>query len=96
MAELFIKGLLVGLIASSPFGAMAVLVIQRTANRNLKSGFYTGLGIAITDTFWALIAGFSVSFVIEFLREHQMIIQMIGAIVLLALGIHIFMSHPLK
>ncbi|MDA3817432.1 MAG: LysE family transporter, partial [Prolixibacteraceae bacterium] len=39
---------------------------------------------------------FSVSFVIEFLREHQMIIQMIGAIVLLALGIHIFMSHPLK
>ncbi|MCF8363516.1 MAG: LysE family transporter, partial [Prolixibacteraceae bacterium] len=92
----FFKGLLVGLIASSPFGAMAVLVVQRTANRNLKSGFYTGLGIAITDTIWALIAGFSVSFVIEFLREHQMIIQVIGALVLLALGIHIFMSHPLK
>lgn len=96
MGELFFKGLLVGLIASSPFGAMAVLVIQRTANRNLKSGFYTGLGIAIADTIWAIIAGFSVSFVIEFLREHQMIIQVLGAIVLFSLGIHIFTSHPLQ
>ncbi|MDA3879948.1 MAG: LysE family transporter [Prolixibacteraceae bacterium] len=96
MTELFFKGLLVGLIASSPFGAMAVLVIQRTANRDLKSGFYTGLGIAITDTIWALIAGFSVSFVIDFLRENQIIIQIIGGIVLLTLGLHIFRSHPLK
>lgn len=96
MTELFFKGLLVGLIASSPFGAMAVLVIQRTANRNLKSGFYTGLGIAITDTIWALIAGFSVSFVIDFLREYQMVIQVIGGLVLFALGLHIFRSHPLE
>ena len=93
--QLFIKGLITGLLVSLPLGPMAVLVIQRTANRDFKSGFYTGLGIATTDSIWALIAGFSVSYIITFLREHQSIIQIIGALVLFILGLYIFNSHPL-
>lgn len=96
LVDLFFKGLLAGLLVSVPVGPMAVLVIQRTANRDLKSGIYSGLGIAITDTIWALFAGFSVSYIISFLREHQAVIQIIGAIALFVLGFYIFNSHPVS
>lgn len=94
--ELFGRGLLMGLLVSLPLGPLAILVIQRTANRDLRSGLYTGMGIAVTDTFWALAAGFSVTFLITFLEKHQMTIQIIGAIVLFLLGFYIFQSHPLN
>ncbi|MBN1924376.1 MAG: LysE family transporter [Prolixibacteraceae bacterium] len=94
--SLFIKGLLIGCLVSMPVGPLAVLVIQRTANRNFKSGFYSGLGVALTDTLWALIAGFSISYIITFLRQHQSLIQLIGAIILFMLGLSIFLSHPVK
>jgi len=94
--QLFLKGLLTGLLVSLPLGPLAILVIQRTANRDFRSGYYTALGVAVTDTFWALLAGFSVSFLINFLRQHQLIIQIIGAVVLFLLGLYIFNSHPLR
>jgi threonine/homoserine/homoserine lactone efflux protein len=45
---------------------------------------------------YALIAGFSVSYIISFLRTNQTIIQIVGAIALFCLGLYIFTSHPLK
>ncbi len=92
--DLFLKGLLTGFLVSLPVGPLGILVIQRTANRNFKSGFYSGLGVALTDTFWALIAAFSLSFIITFLRQHQSAIQFIGAFILFLLGLSIFLSHP--
>ena len=41
--DLFLKGLLTGFLVSLPVGPLGILVIQRTANRNFKSGFYSGL-----------------------------------------------------
>lgn len=95
LIDLLLKGLLMGVLVSLPLGPMAILVIQRTANRDFKSGFYSGLGIAFTDSIWALVAGFSVSYIITFLKAHQSIIQTIGAIVLFLLGVYIFRSHPI-
>ena len=64
---LFFKGLLTGFLVSFPVGPMAIMVIQRTANRNFKAGFYSGLGIATTDLIWITLAGFSVSYIISFI-----------------------------
>jgi threonine/homoserine/homoserine lactone efflux protein len=93
---LFFKGLLTGFLVSLPIGPMAVLVIQRTVNRNLKSGFSSGLGVASTDTIWVTIAGFSVSYIITFLETYQIYFQIFGAVLLFLLGLNIFLSHPLK
>jgi threonine/homoserine/homoserine lactone efflux protein len=93
---LIFKGLLTGFLVSLPMGPLAVLVIQRTANRNFKSGFITGLGVATTDSIWAILAGFSISFIITFLQQHQSIIQIIGALLLTVLGLKIFLSHPIN
>lgn len=92
--QLFLRGIITGLLVSLPLGPVAILVIQRTANKDLKSGWFTGLGVATTDTFYALVAGFSVSYIITFLRSYQMIIQGIGGLILFLLGLYIFLSHP--
>lgn len=94
--NLLLKGFLTGFLVSIPLGPLGVMVIQRTANRNFKSGFYSGLGVALTDAIWAIIAGFSVSFIITFLRTYQFYIQIIGATLLFIMGLNIFLSHPLN
>jgi threonine/homoserine/homoserine lactone efflux protein len=48
----------------------------------------------LSDTLYAIIAGFSLTFIIDFIRAHEILFQSIGAVVLLALGIHIFFKNP--
>ena len=58
------------------------------------AGLLSGMGAALSDTLYAIIAGFSLTFVIDFIREHEILFQTIGAVVVLALGIHIFFKNP--
>ncbi|MGD9978486.1 MAG: hypothetical protein AB7S54_11200, partial [Bacteroidales bacterium] len=64
---LLIKGIIIGLMASIPLGPIGVLCIQRTINKGKISGFFSGLGAATADTIFAAIAGFSLSFIINFI-----------------------------
>lgn len=96
LVNLILKGLITGFLVTIPVGPMAVLIIQRTANRDFKSGFSTAFGVASTDSMYAAIAGLSVSFIITFLRTYQTYIQIVGAVVLLCLGLFIFFSKPMK
>jgi threonine/homoserine/homoserine lactone efflux protein len=63
-------------------------------NKSRVAGFLSGMGAAISDTLYAIIAGFSLTFVIDIIREYEIFLQSIGAIVLLGLGIHIFFKNP--
>ncbi len=94
--HLILKGLITGFLVTIPVGPMAVLIIQRTANRNFKSGYSTALGVVSVDSLYATIAIFSVSFIITFLRTYQTYIQIVGAIILLGLGLFIFFSNPIS
>jgi threonine/homoserine/homoserine lactone efflux protein len=94
--DLIIKGYIMGFLISLPIGPIAILIIQRTANKSFKSGIYTALGAVTADTIYALVAGFSLSYIITFLREYQTILQIIGAAVLFFLGFYIFRVHPLN
>ena len=91
---IFAKGILIGLLVSIPLGPMGILVIQRTVNKSRVAGLLSGIGAALSDTLYAIIAGFSLTFAINFIRENEILFQSIGAIVLLAMGIHIFFKNP--
>jgi threonine/homoserine/homoserine lactone efflux protein len=91
---LLAKGILIGLLVSIPLGPIGVLVIQRTVNKSRMAGLLSGMGAALSDTLYAIIAGFSLTFVVDFIRENEVIFQTIGALVVLALGIHIFFKDP--
>jgi len=91
---LLAKGILIGLLVSIPLGPIGVLVIQRTVNKSRLAGFWSGMGAALSDTLYAIVAGFSLTFVIDFIRENETIFQTIGALVVLAVGIHVFFKNP--
>jgi len=93
---LIAKGILIGLLVSIPLGPIGILVIQRTVNKSRIAGLLSGMGAALSDTVYAIIAGFSLTFLVDFIREYEILFQTIGALVVLGLGIHIFFKNPVS
>lgn len=94
MILFLVKGIVIGFLASIPLGPIGVLCIQRTLSRGRRSGFASGLGAASSDFIYAIIAGFSVSMVMEFVQEQQKILTILGAIILIGLGLKIYFTNP--
>ncbi|MFV0484221.1 MAG: LysE family translocator [Bacteroidales bacterium] len=96
IAKYFLDGLLIGLLASVPVGPLAILVIQRTVNKNFNSGFISGLGVAFGDLFYAIIAGYSFSYIHSMIKRYDIFIHSLGIMVLICLGIFIYRKNPVK
>jgi threonine/homoserine/homoserine lactone efflux protein len=96
--DLIIKGLLIGIVASAPMGPVGVLCIQRTLNKGRWFGFVTGIGAAFSDIIYALITGFGMSFVADFIedKDNMFYLQLIGSIMLFLFGLYTFRSNPTK
>ncbi len=89
-----LDGVIIGFSASVPLGPIGVLCIQRTLNKGRLSGFISGLGAALSDTIYAVIAAYSLSFIVGFVESKLFWIQIFGALVLIGLGLKIFYSNP--
>lgn len=94
--EFLIKGLIIGFLASVPLGPVGVLCIQRTINKGRVSGIFSGMGAATVDAFFALVAAYGLTFILNFIEEQQFFIQLIGGGVLIFLGAKIFYSNPIR
>lgn len=92
--SLFMRGLMIGILASIPLGPVGVLCIQRTLSRNHRSGFISGLGAATADSIFACIAFFSLSVVVSFIQDNMTIMKVIGGLCIMVVGVTIFMSNP--
>ena len=91
-----IHGLAVGILVSAPMGPIGMLCIQRTLNKGRLSGLYTGIGAALSDFIYALLAGLGMSIIIDFVEDNEAILQLFGSIVLLGFGIYIARKNPAK
>ena len=96
MFETIAKGFLIGFLVSSPMGPINILTIQRTLNRGRWHGFVTGLGSVLSDLVYALVTLVGLSFVSDFLTEHENGLQLFGGIILIFFGIGVFRSNPLR
>lgn len=85
---------MIGLAVSVPLGPIGVLIIHRTVNKDKTSGFLTGLGASLTDVIYAVIAGFSLTYIIDFIRLHQLTFHILGALIVFFLGAYIFRKNP--
>lgn len=94
--EYFLRGILVGITVSIPLGPIGVMIVQRTLIRGNWAGFFSGLGAALSDLVYALVAGYGFSLVIDFIELHQLTLKIVGGAVLLAFGMHTFMQNPIK
>ena len=93
---IFIKGIIIGLLVSAPLGPIGIMCIQRTLNRGYMSGFVSGLGAAVADTIFAVIAGFGLTIIINFIQEKHIYFQILGGIFVLYIGYRIFNTNPVK
>lgn len=94
--DILVKGLIIGVVVSAPLGPVGVLCIQRTLNKGRWYGFVTGLGACLSDIIYALITGYGMSFMDEFLMKHQILLQVIGSIMLFVFGVYTFRSNPVQ
>jgi threonine/homoserine/homoserine lactone efflux protein len=92
--ELLIKGVLAGLAISAPVGPVNVLCISRTLTKGRMAGMISGLGAAMADTVYGGIAGFGISFVIQFLLREVFWIRLIGGFLLIGIGITYYFKQP--
>ena len=90
------RGILIGLMVSVPLGPMGGLIIQKTLQKGALAGFIAGMGAACADLFYATVAAFGLGFVINIIQSHELILQIIGGIFLLIIGLKIYFDNPLK
>ncbi|MDX2165374.1 MAG: LysE family transporter [Gammaproteobacteria bacterium] len=95
MTELFLllKGCLIGLAIAAPIGPMSILCMQRTLHENFRLGFLTGIGIALADGTYGLVAGLGITAISNFLIHYHLWITRLGGLFLIYLGIK-FMLLP--
>lgn len=95
---LILKGLLVGIIASAPMGPVGILCIQRTMQKGRAYGIVTGAGASLSDIIYALMTGFGMSFVMDFISNEENIfwLKLVGSVMLFIFGIYMFKTDSKK
>lgn len=93
MNSLILAGIAAGLLISVPLGPVGVLIIRKTLNKGRYAGYFGGAGAVTADTFFAIIAGFGVSIITNFIDSYQMEIRIGGGLILMILAYRIFTSN---
>ena len=83
--DILVKGFIIGVVVSAPLGPVGVLCIQRTLNKGRWYGFVTGLGASLSDIAYALLTGYGMSFVFDYINKNIFYLQLLGSIMLLLL-----------
>ncbi len=94
MYALFLKGLIIGFAIAAPVGPIGVLCIQRSLHNGFKIGLMTGLGAALADGVYGLIAGFGLTAISSFLISYQFWVRLIGGLFLIYIGIKTLLTPP--
>jgi threonine/homoserine/homoserine lactone efflux protein len=89
-----LKGLAAGLAIAIPVGPVNVLVASRALAKGRRPGIVSGLGAALADTLYGSIAGFSITFVISFLKREEFWIRVVGGVLLVGIGVIYFRKRP--
>ena len=92
--EVLLKGMCVGLASSITVGPVAVLCSQRTLSKDRRAGFVSGLGVACADMLMAIIAFFFYSMLQAQIEEYSVILQVVGGIFVVIVGVYIFFQNP--
>ncbi len=90
------RGVMIGIVVSAPMGPIGVLTVQRTLNKGRWYGFVTGMGASLSDLLYALITGFGISFVMDFINKPSSLLylKLIGGLMLFGFGLYLYRSKP--
>jgi threonine/homoserine/homoserine lactone efflux protein len=85
-------GMVVGVIAAAPIGPANIICIRRTLSYGQLNGFLAGLGAAIGDGVFAVIAGFGVKWVFDAIQDMGAPLQLASAAILMVYGARVFVN----
>jgi len=88
------KGAVLGFAIAAPVGPIGVLCIRKTVQFGRLSGFFSGLGAAVADAIYAIIAAFGLTFVSDLLIVGQFWLRLVGGAFLIYLGLRTCFAHP--
>ena len=90
-----IKGVAVGIVIALPVGPVGVLCVRRNLFEGARFGLVSGLGAATADAVFAVVAGFGLTFVRDWLLRYEDWLGAVGGLFLLAIGLKaLFIRHP--
>ncbi len=92
--DILLRGVGVGVASSITVGPVAVLCIQRTLSKDFRSGLASGTGVAVADMLMAIIAYFFYSMLQTQIEEYSAILQVVGGIFVVIVGVYIFFQNP--
>lgn len=84
---LFASAFALGFFIAMPVGPISMLILRRTVTAGVAAGIATGLGAAVADTLYALLAAFGLTAVTALLVEQAGFLGLAGGLMLIWLGI---------
>lgn len=91
-----LKAFCVGICASIPLGPIAIMVVQKSLSKGVKSGFMTGAGTCAADTTFAVIALFFLSIAQSLMARYEAEILLVGGVVIAVIGVLLAVSNPFR
>lgn len=92
--ELFVRALVVGYVVAAPVGPVNLVCIHRTLHIGRVNGFLAGIGGAMADGLFAIVAAFGLTAVSQWVTDHEGWMYLLGGIFMLALGVKTFFTVP--
>ncbi len=89
-----IKGIILGFAVAAPVGPVNLLCMRRTLVFGRRAGLVSGLGSALADVFFAMIAAFGFTAVSHFLSHYKTHIHVFGGIILFIIAWRIYTNIP--
>src|SRR5262245_56118517 len=86
---LLLKGIGIGFAVAAPVGPIGMLCVRRTLADGQLAGFVSGLGAALADAIYGLVAAIALTYLqvlFEEIKEYKDWISVVGGIFLLCLG----------
>jgi len=86
----FLKGLILGFSIAAPVGPIGILCIRRTIQYGRLSGFFSGLGAAVADAVYGIVAAFGLTLLSDFILAGRFWLHLLGGFFLIYLGVKTF------
>ncbi len=83
-------GLVIGLLVAAPIGPVNLICIRRTLAYGQLNGFLAGMGAALGDGIFAIVAGFGVKWVFDAIQDMGVVLQLGSAALLMIYGLRVF------
>jgi len=94
--RLIVGGVIIGIVVAAPIGAVNLICMRRTLSYGPLNGFISGLGAALGDGLFAIIAAFGLSALSELVLRLEGVLKLVGGVFLIALGLHTYLADPKK